>query len=95
MNHSTAFPLIPASEHVRARCSVSNYELIMNSLQPDKKGPLQKMGGVGDSLIGCRAAKPSLERGCFKGEMRVEEGMAKLEEGWTSPLFLWWEANKS
>jgi hypothetical protein len=29
------------------------------------------------------------------GEMRVEEGMAKLEEGWTSPLFLWREASKS
>lgn len=28
-------------------------------------------------------------------EMRVEEGMAKLDEGWTFPLFFWWEASKS
>lgn len=46
-------------------------------------------------LLAAGPAKLSLERDCFKGEMRVEEGMAKLDEGWTFPLFFWWEASKS
>lgn len=49
----------------------------------------------GDPLLAARPAKLSLEGGCFKErEMRIEEAMAKLEEGWTSPLFLRWEGSQ-
>lgn len=50
---------------------------------------------MGVPLLAAGLAKLSLQKSCFKGEMRVEEGMAKLEEGWTSPLFLRREASKS
>lgn len=55
-------------------------------------------GGGGAALcwvLGLRSSVPrSLERSWFNGEMRVEEGVSKLEEGWTSALFPWWEASK-